>query len=68
MKHQDRAQLEADFLRLCRLHGLQWIESIIRPLGLPGKLITVRDIPCAALLAVAGVFGREKRRVPARQR
>ena len=60
MKPAGRAKLEAEFLRICRLRGPGWIESIIRPLGLPGDLITVRDLPHAALAAAVGVFGRQK--------
>jgi hypothetical protein len=68
MSRQDRADLEADFLRLCRLRGPRWIESIVRPLGLPGKRITVRDVPSAALSAAVGVFGKDRGRVRAGQR
>jgi hypothetical protein len=57
---QNRASLEAAFMRLCQKHGPNWIESIIRPLRLPGAFISVKDIPITALSAVVGVFGGVK--------
>jgi hypothetical protein len=60
---RQRAALERIFLRLCRKRGPGWIESVIRPLRLPGGAITVGDIPMDALEAIVRVFGR--RRFPA---
>ena len=57
---QRRASLEAAFMRLCHKHGPDWIESIIRPLRLPGTFVSVKDIPIAALSAAVGVFGGVK--------
>jgi hypothetical protein len=57
---QSRASLEAAFMLLCRKHGPDWIESIIRPLRLPGKFVSVKDIPIAALSAAVDVFGGVK--------
>jgi hypothetical protein len=54
---RDRAALEAEFMRLCRTRGPAWIESVIRPLKLPGHAVTVRDIPDQALRGVVQVFG-----------
>jgi len=54
---QKRASLEAEFMRLCRSRGPVWIESVIRPLRLPNRHITIRDIPTAALGAAVTVFG-----------
>jgi hypothetical protein len=53
-----RAALERKFLALCRVHGPRWIESVLRPLRLPGPSITVRDIPIKALRAAVQVFDR----------
>lgn len=52
----DRAALESVFLMLCRTRGPRWIESVIRPLRLPGKHITVNDIPMHALAAIVRNF------------
>jgi hypothetical protein len=57
---RSRASLEAAFMRLCHKHGTDWIESIIRPLRLPGTFVSVKDIPIAALSAAVGVFGGVK--------
>ncbi len=57
---QNRAALEARFMNLCRKHGPDWIESVIRPLRLPGTIISVQDIPVAALSAAVHAFGRVK--------
>jgi hypothetical protein len=54
-----RTTLEAEFMRLCRSLGPTWIESVIRPLRLPGHHITIRDIPTAALNAAITVFGKQ---------
>jgi hypothetical protein len=51
------AALERAFMKLCRERGPDWIESVLRPLRLPGHRITVRDIPVAALVAAVEVFG-----------
>lgn len=51
-----RGVLERKFLRLCRTRGPKWIESILRPLHLPGRSITISDIPTAALRAAVQVF------------
>jgi hypothetical protein len=59
---QNRAALEAGFMKLCHRHGPDWIESVIRPLRLPGTFISVKDIPIAALSAAVQVFGRVKNR------
>jgi hypothetical protein len=61
---QDRAALEAEFLHLCRTRGAEWIESVIRPLVLPGDTITVREISTAALSAIVRSFGRVKSLTP----
>jgi hypothetical protein len=53
-----RAALERKFLALCRMRGPSWIESVLRPLQLPGATISVRDIPTRALRAAVHVFGR----------
>ena len=53
---QNRASLEAAFMRLCQKHGPNWIESIIRPLRLPGAFISVKDIPITALSAVGRTY------------
>jgi hypothetical protein len=53
-----RAALERKFLALCRVRGPHWIESVLRPLRLPGPSITVRDIPITALRAAVQVFDR----------
>jgi hypothetical protein len=53
-----RIPLERRFLELCRRHGPQWIESVLRPLRLPGTAITVHDIPMPALRAAVRVFSR----------
>jgi hypothetical protein len=53
-----RAALERKFLALCRTRGPRWIESVLRPLRLPGGRITVRDIPINALQAAVQVFDR----------
>jgi hypothetical protein len=52
----NRSALEAEFMALCRSRGPLWIESVVRPLRLPGDNITVEDIPIGALRAVAGIF------------
>jgi hypothetical protein len=51
-----RATLERKFLALCQARGPRWIESVLRPLRLPGGSITVRDIPIKALRAAVQVF------------
>jgi hypothetical protein len=51
-----RAALEAEFLRMCRSRGPEWIESVIRPLRLPGAAITVRDIPISGLSVIVRMF------------
>jgi hypothetical protein len=51
-----RSRLEAEFLKLCRARGPGWIESVIRPLRLPGTHISVRDIPTCALAAAVRLF------------
>jgi hypothetical protein len=61
---QDRAALEAEFLHLCRARGPEWIESVIRPLLLPGKTITVQEVPTFALAAIVRTFGRVKALTP----
>jgi hypothetical protein len=53
-----RTALERAFMVLCRERGPDWIESVLRPLRLPGGRITVRDIPFAALVAAIEVFSR----------
>jgi hypothetical protein len=60
MRLWDRARLEDDFLQLCRVRGPRWIESIIRPLRLPGERITVQQIPLRALAAAVDLFGRRQ--------
>jgi len=55
----NRAALERKFLALCRARGPDWIESVLRPLRLPGTRIAVRDIPTEALHAAVRVFGRQ---------
>jgi hypothetical protein len=52
-----RAVLEAEFMRMCRVRGPEWIESVIRPLRLPGAVIQPKDIPLAALSVIVGMFG-----------
>jgi hypothetical protein len=54
----NRTALELKFLKLCRTRGPEWIESVLRPLRLPGDLVSVRDIPIDALQAAVRVFGR----------
>lgn len=54
---RNRALLEAEFLRLCRERGQEWIESVIRPLRLRGVLVTPADLPFGALAAIVGTFG-----------
>jgi hypothetical protein len=56
-----RATLEAEFLEICRERGADWVESVIRPLQLPGQRVSVQDIPTAALSAAVGSFGRARR-------
>lgn len=53
-----RKNLEFEFLRLCRLRGPEWIESVIRPLGIHGSVITPRDIPLPALAAMVRQFSQ----------
>jgi hypothetical protein len=53
-----RAAMERKFMKICRTRGASWVESILRPLRLPGQSITVRDIPTPALRAVIQVFGQ----------
>jgi hypothetical protein len=60
----DRAALEAEFLHLCHIRGPRWIESVIRPLALPGHSLTVQEIPTVALTAVVQTFGRAKSLTP----
>jgi hypothetical protein len=60
----DRLWLEKEFLRICRLRGRAWIESVLRPLRLKPYVITARDIPTPALAAIVHSFGGI--RVPAR--
>jgi hypothetical protein len=55
---KQRTALERKFLALCRARGPRWIESVLRPLRLPGATISVRDIPTRALRAAVQVFGR----------
>ena len=52
-----RAALERKFLNLCRARGPDWIESVLRPLRLPGARVSVREIPIDALQAAVRVFG-----------
>jgi hypothetical protein len=52
-----RAALERAFMKLCRERGPDWIESVLRPLCLPGRRVSVHDIPVAALVAAVEVFG-----------
>jgi hypothetical protein len=52
-----RASLEGEFMQMCRLRGPEWIESVIRPLAIPGAVITVKDIPLPALSNIVLVFG-----------
>jgi hypothetical protein len=54
----NRVVLERKFLNLCRARGPDWIESVLRPLRLPGARVSVRDIPLDALQAAVRVFGR----------
>nr|WP_294507351.1 hypothetical protein [uncultured Rhodopila sp.] len=54
-----RAALERKFLNLCRTKGPGWIESVLRPLRLPGTRVSVRDVPMTALEAAVRVFGRK---------
>jgi hypothetical protein len=56
-----RTLLEAEFMRLCVAHGPAWIESVVRPLHLPGLRVAVRDIPEDALRSIISVFGRPVR-------
>lgn len=56
-----RVLLEAEFLRLCLARGPGWIESVVRPLHLPGIRITVQDIPEHALRSIVGVFSSPAR-------
>jgi hypothetical protein len=56
-----RVLLEAEFMRLCLAHGPSWIESVVRPLRLPGARIAARDIPEHALRSIVGVFGSPAR-------
>ena len=60
--NNNRAALEAEFMHLCRMRGPQWIESVIRPLVLPGAVIVVEDIPLPALFAIVRMFRRVGRR------
>ena len=53
-----RRMLEVEFLQLCLQHGPGWVESVIRPLHLPGSFVTPRDIPLRALVAIVRMFGR----------
>jgi hypothetical protein len=59
----NRAALERAFLKLCRTRGPDWIESVLRPLRLPGACVSVRDIPIGALQAAVQVFGRRWNRL-----
>ncbi len=54
---RNRAALEAEFLKICQGRGQAWIESVIRPLRLPGGSVTAADIPLAALASIVRVFG-----------
>jgi hypothetical protein len=56
--------LEVEFMRLCLTRGPIWIESVIRPLRLPGASITVRDIPIKALHMIVRMFGHVRRPTP----
>jgi hypothetical protein len=56
MSH-DRYWLEQEFLRICRVRGRRWIESVLRPLRLKPDVITARDIPTPALMAIVRGFG-----------
>lgn len=47
-------------MRICRMRGPLWIESVIRPLRLPGAVITVHDIPLPALAALVDLFDSAK--------
>jgi hypothetical protein len=58
--NNSRASLEAEFMYMCRVRGPEWIESVIRPLLIPGAVITVADIPRPALAAIVRLFGRVK--------
>ena len=53
----NRAVLETEFMRICRMRGPAWVESVIRPLQLPSTRVTVRDIPHNALAAAVRLFG-----------
>ncbi|HBK07413.1 MAG TPA: hypothetical protein DDZ81_16435 [Acetobacteraceae bacterium] len=54
---RNRAALEAEFLKICRERGQEWIESVIRPLRLHGAVITPADVPLPALGAIVRLFG-----------
>jgi len=56
-----RTLLEAEFMRLCAARGPAWIESVVRPLRLPGVRIAARDIPENALRSIVSVFGHPAR-------
>lgn len=58
------APLEVEFTRMCRARGSEWIESVIRPLGLSGAVITVRDIPFPALSLIVRMFHTARRSTP----
>jgi hypothetical protein len=59
-----RAALEVEFLGLCRVRGPEWIESVIRPLGLAGAVITPRDIPVTVLFTIVRMFGQARLPAP----
>ncbi len=54
---QTRLQLEAEFMRMCRARGPDWVASVIRPLRLKNDRITVHDIPANALDKIVHLFG-----------
>jgi hypothetical protein len=54
---RNRAALEAEFLKICHGRGEAWIESVMRPLRLPGDAAVPADIPLAALTSIVRIFG-----------
>ena len=56
-----RAQLELEFMQTCRARGPEWIESVIRPLRLPGGVVKAQDIPLTQLEIIVRLFGRVPR-------
>jgi len=61
---RSRRILEAEFQRIWRLRGPGWIETVIRPLQLPGQYVTVRDIPDGALRSIVQLFGTVRQHEP----